>query len=328
MGGKRIVILGTGGTLAGVADDPADGIGYRAGALPLQGVLAAVPPLADMAASGQIEAHGVAQVDSKDMGWPVWQALAGAVDAALARPEVTGIVVTHGTDTLEETAWLLHALLAATRPVVLTCAMRPATALSADGPRNLVDAVAVAQDAGARGVLTVCAGVIHGAQDVTKSHTWALDAFSSGDAGPMGHVVHGAVRWQRPAPPGAGASGDGRLAQRLSAVGVLPRVDILLNHAGADGANVRDLLRGGARGLVVAGTGHGTLAAPLEAALREAVAAGVPVVRATRCAAGGVARWADDPFIGAGTLNAAKARVTLQLALAGLMPMPTATIGG
>ena len=154
-----VVILATGGTIAGRADDAADNVGYRSASLGVAALLAAVPPLRAL----PLEAEQLAQVDSKDMDFAVWQRLAQRAAFHLARSEVAGVVVTHGTDTLEETAYFLHRVLAPAKPLVLTAAMRPATSLQADGPQNLLDAVTRARTAGARGVLAVAAGTVHGA---------------------------------------------------------------------------------------------------------------------------------------------------------------------
>ena len=149
----RRVILGTGGTIAGRATRAGDNVGYVAGQVNAQDLIGAVPALAGM----PLEVEQVAQIDSKDMGFAVWQRLAQRVAHHLVREEVTGVVITHGTDTLEETAYFLQQVLRPTKPVVLTCAMRPATALVPDGLQNLLDAVAVAGDVQAHGVMAVCA---------------------------------------------------------------------------------------------------------------------------------------------------------------------------
>ena len=154
-----LVILGTGGTIAGQAADAADNVGYKAGQLAVEQLIQAVPSLRNY----PLECEQVAQLDSKDMDFATWQRLARAVARHLARPEVQGLVITHGTDTLEETAFFLQRLLAPTKPVVLTAAMRPATALQPDGPQNLLDAVRVASLPSARGVLTVLAGKVFAA---------------------------------------------------------------------------------------------------------------------------------------------------------------------
>ncbi|MCU0814799.1 MAG: asparaginase, partial [Burkholderiaceae bacterium] len=188
----------------------------------------AVPPLADV----PLECEQVAQLDSKDMTHAVWQRLARRCAHHLARAEVAGVVVTHGTDTLEETAYVLHRVLAPAKPLVLTAAMRPATSLQADGPQNLLDAVTVARSA-VRGVVAVIAGQVHGAADLRKVHTWRLDAFSSGDAGPVALVESARVRVLRE-PPVTAALGVDALAADPSS---WPRVEVAANHAGADGVS-------------------------------------------------------------------------------------------
>jgi L-asparaginase len=241
---EKIVVLGTGGTIAGTAASAHDGVGYRAAQLGVEQLLRALPTLKEL----PLEAEQVAQVDSKDMDGRIWRSLALRCVHWLAQPDVRGIVVTHGTDTLEETAFFLQRLLGPAKPIVLTCAMRPATALMADGPQNLLDAVAVARSEHARGVTAVCAGVVHGAESVTKVHPYRLDAFSSGEAGPVGFVEEGAPRLVRPWP-----AADGTMAKALRALEALgpddggPRVEIVLNHAGATGAVVRALLDQGNR---------------------------------------------------------------------------------
>lgn len=274
---QTIVILGTGGTIAGRAARADDVVGYRAGELSVQDLIAAVPPLAGR----PLEAERVAQLDSKDMGYATWQALARRAAFHLARPEVAGVVVTHGTDTLEETAWFLQRVLAPGKPLVLTAAMRPATALSPDGPQNLLDAVTLAAEPGAAGVLVVLASQAHAAADVRKLHTLRSEAFSSGDAGPLALLHAGRVRRLRDWPRGE-ALGVGAIERDPTA---WPWVAVVANHAGADGREVRALAAAGAEGFVVAGTGNGTLAAPLEAAL---VASGRPWTRCSRCALGPV----------------------------------------
>ena len=192
------------------------------------------------------------------------------------------IVISHGTDTLEETAWLLQRVLAPTKPVVLVAAMRPATALQADGPQNLLDAVAVAQTPGAHGVLAVLAGRVHAAGAVRKQHTYRLDAFDSGDAGPLGLVEEGVLRRSQPWPVGT-ALGLDLLAGDAN---TWPWVEIITSHAGARGAAVQALVNAGVQGLVVAATGNGTVHGSLQPALDAAQAAGIPVWRCSRCAAG------------------------------------------
>jgi L-asparaginase len=312
---KKIVILGTGGTIAGTAARAGDNLGYTAAQVGIGQLVAALPALAG--SSHELFSEQVAQVDSKDMDFGIWRALAQRVAHWLAQEDVLGIVITHGTDTLEETAFFLQAVLNPAKPVVLTCAMRPATALAPDGPQNMLDAVAVASHAGARGVVAVCAGVIHGALDVQKVHTYRLDAFSSGDAGPLGHVEEGRLRLLRNWPSAHGGRGDAAIKNIADgAMGrAWPRVDIVMNYAGADGRTVRALVADGVQGLVVAGTGNGTLHHALETALLEAQAQGVRVVRATRCLEGRVLPKAGEALADSQGLSPVKARVALMLAL-------------
>jgi len=305
---SKIVILGTGGTIAGTSDDRFDNVGYTAAQLTVEDLLAAVPALAGV----DIECEQVAQVDSKDMSLKVWQRLAQRVDHHLGRTDVAGVVITHGTDTVEETAYFLQRALAPAKPVVLTAAMRPATSLAADGPQNLLDAVTVAREPGARGAVVVMAGRVHDAADVRKVHSYRVDAFDSGDAGPVAAVEEGALRRFRDWPDGTPV-----LPRRALDTDLLrwPRVEILLSHAGVGAALVDALIAHGVHGLVVAGTGNGTVHADLEWALRQAQEAGVRVLRSTRCAFGGVV--GDDPkaLPSAGALTPVKARIELMLEL-------------
>jgi L-asparaginase len=312
---KKIVILGTGGTIAGTAAQAGDNLGYTAAQVGIQQLVAALPAPADDGC--ELFSEQVAQVDSKDMDFGIWRALAERVAHWLAQDEVRGIVITHGTDTLEETAFFLQQVLDPAKPVVLTCAMRPATALAPDGPQNMLDAVAVASQAGARGVVAVCAGVIHSAVDVQKVHTYRLDPYSSGDAGPLGFVEEGRLRLLRnwPSMPVGHAQAAIKTIASLADGRGWPRVDIVLNYAGADGRAVRALVADGVQGLVVAGTGNGTVHHALEAALLEAQSGGVRVVRATRCLDGRVLPHAGDVLADAQGLSPVKARVALMLAL-------------
>lgn len=314
---KKIVILGTGGTIAGTSPSASDNVGYTAAQVGIAQLVQALPALAQGPCELLVEQ--VAQLDSKDMSFEVWAQLASRVAHFLALPDVQGIVITHGTDTLEETAWFLQALLNPVKPVVLTCAMRPATALAPDGPQNMLDAAAVAAFPEARGVLVVCAGVIHGAQDVQKVHTYRLDAFSSGDAGPLGYVEEGRLRLTRnwfhaydfvaPAAMKLIAKEGGRLHW--------PRVEIVMNYAGASAATVEALVAAGVQGIVAAGTGNGTLHHALEGALLKAQAAGVRVVRATRCLEGRVLPAGGNAIPDSQGLTPVKARVNLLLQLMG-----------
>jgi L-asparaginase len=302
-----VVILGTGGTIAGTAADAADNVGYTAAQLGVEQLVRAVPALAGTA----IECQQIAQLDSKDMDFATWLRLATCVAQQLARADVAGVVVTHGTDTLEETAYFLHRVLAPAKPVVLTAAMRPATALQADGPQNLLDAVRVARRPDARGVVVVFGGEVHGAADVRKLHTYRLAAFGSGDAGVLAQIEEGVLRQHRPWPEGE-ALGLDRLRAEVAA---WPRVEIVHSHAGADGRLVQALCADGVQGIVVAGTGNGSVHQALEAALRQAQAQGVSVLRSSRCLDGAVLGAIEGELPGAGALTPVKARIELMLQL-------------
>lgn len=317
---RTLVVLGTGGTIAGRADAAADNVGYTAGQVGVDELLTGVRAMAAQVpklGGWVLQAEQVAQVDSKDMGPAVWRTLLARVAHHLSRPEVAGLVVTHGTDTLEETAWLLQRVLAPTKPVVLTCAMRPATALVPDGPQNLMDALCVAAEPHAQGVVAVCAGQVHQARHVQKVHTYRLNAFDSGDAGPMGCVEEGRLRQWQAWPESVPLSGG---LESLLRCDPWPRVELVTSHAGADGAVVRALLAASGpdtplRGLVVAGTGNGTLHSDLMDALRQAQARGVVVRRGTRCAYGQVVGGTPEALADTGGLSPLKARLSLMLEL-------------
>lgn len=312
------VILGTGGTIAGRAARAGDNVGYVAGQVRVEDLLAGVPALQ----GSPLEVEQVDQVDSKDMHFGLWKRLLLRLSHHLARDEVAGVVVTHGTDTLEETAFFIQSVLQPRKPVVFTCAMRPATALVPDGPQNLLDAFTVAGHPEVAGCVVVCAGQVHAAEHLTKVHSYRVDAFDSGDAGALACIEEGEVRWfHRPVPrPGTERSG-GLLAQVLKA-DALPRVQVVTSHADADGSIVRALILAGEldpglrpQGIVVAATGNGTVHQSLAQALSDAMAHGVRVVRATRCARGRVIPDAANPMPDSAGLSPVKARLALALSL-------------
>jgi L-asparaginase len=310
---QAVVILGTGGTIAGTNDDPSRAWHYRAAQLTVEQLVQAVPALEGM----RLETQQVAQVDSKDMSWAIWRQLAQALAMQLARDDVAGVVVAHGTDTLEETGQLLHQLSDGRKPIVLTAAMRPATASDADGPRNLRDAVRVVQEAAQRGlggVVAVMQGKVWAGAQVRKVNSCALDAFDAGGEAPLA-VLHDDGMWLMARPwQASGQWGWGLLDAEA------PRVEIITSHAGADGwlvdaALARSQPESPLRGLVVACTGHGTIHAELEAALQRAEAVAVRVWRSTRVARGGVQGRDGDHWPATGALTPAQARVALMLAI-------------
>jgi L-asparaginase len=303
-----VVVLGTGGTIAGTADSATDSVGYRAASLGVDALVAAVPPLAGW----PIECQQLAQVDSKDMNLALWLSLLAALQRQLQRPEVAGVVVTHGTDTLEETAYFLHRVLTPAKPVLLTAAMRPATSLQADGPQNLLDAVTLARAGAPGGVRVVFGGQVFAAADVRKQHPWRIDAFGAGDAGVLGLIQDGVLQRFREPQPAVPHAAAGALPAEADA---WPRVEIVTSHAGADGRVIDALVAAGVHGIVIAGTGNGAVHQQLLQAAHRAGAAGVPVVRASRCLLGGVFGAPAGALSSYGVLTPWQARIELMLDL-------------
>ena len=309
---RKIVILGTGGTIAGQGHADGGSVGYKAAQI---GVAQLLQPIAQGCLQGRFafEVAQIAQLDSKDMDIDTWQQLAKACAKWLQHEDVAGVVITHGTDTLEETAWFLQCVLQLSKPVVLTCAMRPATALSADGPANLRDAL-VCSAHGLPGVWVAAAGEVHAAQSVRKVHPYRLNAFSSGAAGPAGWVEEGRVRWATSAQldrdkSAVSAAVWGRDATQW------PWVEIVTSTACARAEAVDALVAGGVKGLVVAGTGNGSVHEALQQALRRAVSQGVRVWRSTRCEQGQIVLADGECDPGVTPLSPVKARISLMLAL-------------
>ncbi len=311
-----LVVLGTGGTIAGRGASGTSAVGYRAGEVGVEALVEGLVP-----EGATVEAEQIAQLDSKDMDAATWLRLASRIAHHAARDAVRGVVVTHGTDTLEETAWWLARTSRTGKPVVVTAAMRPATSRSPDGPQNLADALAVAATDGATGVVAVLAGRIHGAADVRKAHPYRVEAFSSGDAGPIGYVEEGRVRLLRAWPTSVAGAGERNLE-----ASPWPWVEIVSSTAAADARAVPALVAAGVAGLVVATTGNGQIHRVTEAALRAAQRHGVAVLRCLRAGMGGTivagseagASGAASPFESAGALGPAAARVELIVRLLGV----------
>lgn len=308
---QKIVVLGTGGTIAGDAASQTDNIAYKAGERPVQSLLNALArgPLGHRVAW---VAEQVAQIDSKDLDLDLWTELYIRCSAHLADETVKGVVITHGTDTLEETAWFLHKTLPTCKPVVLTCAMRPASSLAPDGPQNLLDALAVAALEGTRGVSIVCAGTVYSPEHLCKVHPYRLNAFSAGEAGPLGWLEEGVLRLARPwnLPHESGG------VTNFVPPGQWPWVEILQSHAGANRNAVAALLAAGVQGLVIAATGNGTLHHALQEALQDAVAQNIAVRIVSKCTLGAIVGQPDHGLpLAAPGLSAEKARVSLMLDL-------------
>jgi L-asparaginase len=269
-------------------------------------LLAAVPQAKTIAT---LRGEQISNIGSQDMNDEVWLRLARRVNELAAMKDVDGIVITHGTDTIEETGYFLNLVVKSTKPVVLTAAMRPATAIQADGPQNLLDAVAVAESEGVRGVVAVVAGQVWSGLELRKTHSYRLDAFEAGpDAGPLAVVEEGVVRRFRDWPAGE-ALGAALLPEDATQ---WPWVEVLASHAGADARSLEAWRAAGLQGLVLACTGNGTVNQALEAPLQALKEAGVPVWRTTRCAQGRIVGASDEP---AAALSPWAARVELMLSL-------------
>lgn len=312
MNRPRILVLGTGGTIAGSAGS-ATGGGYSAGGLPLAAML---DEIAALGLDAELSGQEVARIGSQDIGWTEWQALHTACTAAMADPAITGVIVTHGTDTAEETGFLLDLTLPTAKPVVLVGAMRPANAVGADGMRNFANAVKVASDpnAAGRGVMLVMGDAVLAARDARKAATASIDAFRTFPRGPLARVTPARLDWF--GPPHR-ADQDARYPFPES----LPRVAILTAGAGMDEKPVEALLGIGAKGIVLAGMGQGNAPRVVIEALSRAAASGIPVVRATRVDEGLVDRnvEVDDDrqgLVAARALGPAKARVLLMVLVA------------
>jgi L-asparaginase len=309
-----VVVLATGGTIAGAAASDVQAK-YTSGQVGVEQLLAAVPQAKTLAT---LRGEQIANIGSQDMNDEVWLKLARRVNELAAMPEVSGIVITHGTDTIEETAYFLNLVVKTKKPVVMTAAMRPSTALSADGPLNFFNAVAVAadKDAAGRGVLVVVNDWIHGASSLTKTSTTAVQTFLSPLSGLIGTVTYSDVEFYR-LPVGRHTTESDF---SLEGVTTLPRVDIIMAHENMDGALIDAAVAAGAKGIVVAGVGNGNMTAAAVNALAKHANAGIVCVRASRVTTGRVGRNVelDDDKLGlvaALDLNPQKARVLLRLAL-------------
>ena len=308
----RLLLLGTGGTIAGTAPESTQLNRYAAGVIAAEGLLDALPELASLA---EIQVEQIANVDSADLRFSHWRSLVERIRQSLADdPGLAGVVITHGTNTLEETAWLLQLLIDDPRPVVLVGAMRPASALSADGPLNLYQAVqvAVSAEARGRGVLVVMDGQIHSARAVSKRATQGVGAFHSSGRGPLGWVDDVGVHL-----PEVEQSAPALFAG-LSLPRVWPQVVILHGCVQPSEALIPALLSAGVQGLVFTGTGAGQLSVVERDALARWDGQPPLMLRANRCGSGPVHRCENHAKIGllpAGDLSPQKARVLLLLAL-------------
>jgi L-asparaginase len=310
----NVVILATGGTIAGAAAS-ATKAGYTSGQVGIQAMVDAVPGIEDLA---NIKGEQVANVGSQDMTFDILTTLAKRINTLLERRDVDGVVVTHGTDTMEESAYFLNLTVKSDKPVVMVGSMRPSTALSADGPLNLYNAVAVAADpqAKGRGVLVVMNDQIHGAHSLTKTSTTEVQTFMSPQRGLVGVSSYGKNDYYNVPEWKKTAQSEFNISQATT----LPRVDIIFASLDMSPDLIDAAVNAGAKGIVIAGVGNGNMnKASVDAAARAA-SNGVVVVRSSRVPMGQVARNVevkDDElgFVASGELNPQKSRILLTLAL-------------
>src|SRR6201993_2118006 len=310
----NIEILATGGTIAGAAASGTQA-GYTSGAVTIDWMLAAVPGLKRLA---NVKGEQISNVGSQDMTLDIMLMLAKRINALLAQNDVDGIVVTHGTDTLEETAFFLNLVVKSDKPVVMVGSMRPSTAVSADGPLNLFNAVGVAVDPNARGrgVMVVMNDWIHGAHSLTKTNTTAIQTFMSPLRGLLGISSYGkndfynTPQWKHTT----------QSEFDIAGVSSLPRVDILYAYADMSADLIDASVAKGAKGIVIAGVGNGNMNQASLQAAANAAKKGVIVVRSSRVVTGTVGRNVevnDDAMnlVASDELNPQKSRVLLMLAL-------------
>lgn len=306
----HILVLATGGTIAGRGDSPLQTMGYRAGQFTVEEMLEELP---DITASVRVSGEQFVNLPSSALTPMDWLGLAQRISVRLNDRSIDGLVITHGTDTLEETAFFLHLVIKSKKPVVLVGAMRPATALSPDGPMNLINAIRVAAAPAAYGLgaLVVMNDEIFSARDVTKTSANRLDAFRSPDFGALGSVDNGQVGIYR------------RLLRKhtvdtvfdVNELAKLPRVDIVVGYVGADDVLVKAVLAAGAQGIVLAGTGAGHISPSADETLHDALEQGTIVVRASRTGGGRILPTSPEDFIACDNLSPQKARILLMLAL-------------
>jgi L-asparaginase len=310
----NVVILATGGTIAG-AGTSATGSAYTSGQVKIEAMIDAVPNIRTLA---NLKGEQIANVGSQDMSVKVWLDLANRINTLLADKGVDGIVITHGTDTQEETAYFLNLVVKSDKPVVLTGSMRPSTALSAEGPLNLYNAVAVAANPKSKGygVMVVMNDEIHSAHGVKKMITTPVQTFQSPEEGMIGTVIFGDIEFFHK------TYGLNTVNSEFSVEGVkgLPRVDIVYACADMSPDLIDIMVKAGAKGIVIAGVGDGNMNAGTLEAAKRATKMGIPVVRASRVPIGTVllkGEINDEEYgtVSSMELNPQKARVLLMLAL-------------
>jgi L-asparaginase len=320
---RNIIILATGGTIAGAATTSTQA-GYTSGAVTIEAMIKAVPGIDKLA---NIKGEQVANVGSQDMSFDVLLKLAKRINELAAQPDIDGFVITHGTDTMEESAYFLNLTAKTDKPIVMVGSMRPSTALSADGPINLYNAVAVAADPSARGrgVMVVMNDEIHAAHSLTKTSTTAVETFMSPERGLVGIVHYGKADYYNT------PTWRHTRQSEFDVTGVtkLPRVDVIFADADMSPDLIAVDAASSVKGIVIAGVGNGNMNKASVDAAANAVKKGIVVVRSSRVPTGVVGRnvEVDDDklgFIASDELNPQKARILLTLAL--LKPRSTADI--
>lgn len=309
-----IYILATGGTIAGSGSGALD-TSYTSGTVTVDKLIAAVPDINKIAT---IKGEQISNIGSQEMNNEVWFKLANRVNELLTSGKADGVVITHGTDTMEETAYFLNLVVKSNKPIVMVGAMRNSGSLSADGPLNIFNAVNVAmnKEAAGKGVMVVMNDEIHAAREVTKTNTTAVDTFKSPNSGKIGTVFYGNVKfYMNPVRKHTVNS-----AFDITKIKELPRVDIIYSHSNDNPDFVNVAVKNGAKGIINAGMGNGNPFPSALEALGEAVKAGVVVVRDSRVGSGETTLngEVDDGkygFLASDNLNAQKARVLLMLAL-------------
>ena len=308
----KVYILATGGTIAG-SGSSATNSNYSAGQVAIGTLLDAVPAIKRIA---DVEGEQVVNIGSQDMSDEVWLVLAKRVNELLARADVNAVVITHGTDTMEETAFFLNLVVNSDKPVVLVGAMRPSTAISADGPANLYNAVvtAVSPASRDRGVLVCMNGRIYGADGVTKTNTTSVETFQSPNSGALGYIHNGKAMYY------SDCAKMGSVHFDISGLKKLPKVGIAYGYANVQGDVVKMMIKNDYKGIVYAGVGNGNIHRNVFPELEKARKDGIMVVRSSRVPTGATTLDAevDDnkyQFVASWGLNPQKARVLLMLAL-------------
>lgn len=309
----KVYILATGGTIAG-SGSSATKSNYSAGQVAIGTLLDAVPAIKDVA---NVEGEQVVNIGSQDMSDEVWLVLAKRVNELLARADVSGVVITHGTDTMEETAFFLSLVVESGKPVVLVGAMRPSTAISADGPANLYNAVVTAASPASidRGVLVCMNGKVYGAADVTKTNTTSVETFQSPNSGAIGYIHNGEVRYYH-----TSCAGVNTPYFDIDGLKSLPKVGIAYGYSNVKGDVVDMMIDKHYKGIVYAGVGNGNIHKNVFPELEKARKDGIIVVRSSRVPTGATTLDAevDDnkyQFVASWGLNPQKARILLMLAL-------------